>query len=215
MKYLPTTFPHTHTPSLNPPSHYKLKSYFYFLPSSLSLHLNYVSLAEKNSNLSYFPKILAYIFFFPSVRPRVTLVLTIYCGSGSGKNGNAREHTKNVTHFSQEIHATCKISYQKTFHNQNQNRRISYITLSPFKCYHYSPFSFHFSAFFCDGNTLQKTVKGNTCRNRKITSQFGLYYPPTVLPLMVTILCFFTPMFIHLSSDYLILCKNVKLSPKT
>lgn len=73
MKYLPTTFPHTHTLSLNPPSHYKLKSYFYFLSSSLSLHLNYVSLAEKNFNLSYSPKILAYIFFFPSVRPRVTL----------------------------------------------------------------------------------------------------------------------------------------------
>ena len=63
MKYLPTTFPHTCTPWLNPPSHYKLKSYFYFLLPSLSLCLNYVFLAEKNFNLSYSPKILAYIFF--------------------------------------------------------------------------------------------------------------------------------------------------------
>lgn len=97
MKYLPTTFPHTCTPWLNPPSHYKLKSYFYFLLPSLSLCLNYVFLAEKNFNLSYSPKILAYIFFPKWQVPRVTQLLTIfYCGSGSGsgKYGNAREHTE-------------------------------------------------------------------------------------------------------------------------
>ena len=165
MKYLPTTFPHTCTPWLNPPSHYKLKSYFYFLLPSLSLCLNYVFLAEKNFNLSYSPKILAYIFFFfffPKWQvPRVTQFLTFfYCGSGSGKYGsgkygNAREHTK-YTFLTQEIYATCKISYQKTFHNRNQNQRISYITLPPFKLYYYPPFSFPFSAFFGDGNTLQR-----------------------------------------------------------
>ena len=168
MKYLPTTFPHTCTPWLNPPSHYKLKSYFYFLLPSLSLCLNYVFLAEKNFNLSYSPKILAYIFFFffPKWQvPRVTQFLTIfYCGSGSGsgsgkygsgKYGNAREHTK-YTFLTQEIYATCKISYQKTFHNRNQNQRISYTTLPPFKLYYYPPFSFPFSAFFGDGNTLQR-----------------------------------------------------------
>lgn len=97
MKYLPTTFPHTYTPWLNPPSHYKLKSYFYFLLPSLSLCLNYVFLAEKNFNLSYSPKILAYIFFPKWQVPRVTQFLTIfYCGSGSGKYGNAREHTKHT-----------------------------------------------------------------------------------------------------------------------
>lgn len=164
MKYLPTTFPHTCTPWLNPPSHYKLKSYFYFLLPSLSLCLNYVFLAEKNFNLSYSPKILAYIFFFFFSKwqvPRVTQFLTFfYCGSGSGKYGsgkygNAREHTK-YTFLTQEIYATCKISYQKTFHNRNQNQRISYITLPPFKLYYYPPFSFPFSAFFGDGNTLQR-----------------------------------------------------------
>lgn len=162
MKYLPTTFPHTCTPWLNPPSHYKLKSYFYFLLPSLSLCLNYVFLAEKNFNLSYSPKILAYIFFPKWQVPRVTQFLTIfYCGSGSGKYGkygNAREHTKHTkyTFLTQEIYATCKISYQKTFHNRNQNQRISYITLPPFKLYYYPPFSFPFSAFFGDGNTLQR-----------------------------------------------------------
>ena len=74
---------------------------------------------------------------------------------GSGKYGNAREHTK-YTFLTQEIYATCKISYQKTFHNRNQNQRISYITLPPFKLYYYPPFSFPFSAFFGDGNTLQR-----------------------------------------------------------
>lgn len=160
MKYLPTTFPHTCTPWLNPPSHYKLKSYFYFLLPSLSLCLNYVFLAEKNFNLSYSPKILAYIFFPKWQVPRVTQFLTIfYCGSGKyGKYGNAREHTKHTkyTFLTQEIYATCKISYQKTFHNRNQNQRISYITLPPFKLYYYPPFSFPFSAFFGDGNTLQR-----------------------------------------------------------
>ena len=161
MKYLPTTFPHTCTPWLNPPSHYKLKSYFYFLLPSLSLCLNYVFLAEKNFNLSYSPKILAYIFFPKWQVPRVTQFLTFfYCGNGSGKYGsgkygNAREHTK-YTFLTQEIYATCKISYQKTFHNRNQNQRISYITLPPFKLYYYPPFSFPFSAFFGDGNTLQR-----------------------------------------------------------
>ncbi|KAB7418816.1 hypothetical protein GBB35_12380 [Bifidobacterium longum] len=112
--------------------------------------------------------------------PRVTQFLTFfYCGSGSGKYGsgsgsgkygsgkygsgkygsgkygNAREHTK-YTFLTQEIYATCKISYQKTFHNRNQNQRISYITLPPFKLYYYPPFSFPFSAFFGDGNTLQR-----------------------------------------------------------
>lgn len=163
MKYLPTTFPHTCTPWLNPPSHYKLKSYFYFLLPSLSLCLNYVFLAEKNFNLSYSPKILAYIFFPKWQVPRVTQFLTFfYCGSGSGsgsgKYGNAREHTKytKYTFLTQEIYATCKISYQKTFHNRNQNQRISYTTLPPFKLYYYPPFSFPFSAFFGDGNTLQR-----------------------------------------------------------
>lgn len=159
MKYLPTTFPHTCTPWLNPPSHYKLKSYFYFLLPSLSLCLNYVFLAEKNFNLSYSPKILAYIFFSKVTGAPGNPVLTIfYCGSGSGKYGNAREHTKHTkyTFLTQEIYATCKISYQKTFHNRNQNQRISYITLPPFKLYYYPPFSFPFSAFFGDGNTLQR-----------------------------------------------------------
>ena len=61
----------------------------------------------------------------------------------------------------------------------------------------------------------QKFPKRTNSQNRKVTSQCGLYHPTTLLPIMVTILCFLTPMSIHLSSNYLILCRNVKLSHKT
>lgn len=164
MKYLPTTFPHTCTPWLNPPSHYKLKSYFYFLLPSLSLCLNYVFLAEKNFNLSYSPKILAYIFFSKVTgapgNPVPHYFFTAEAeAEAEAENTETRGNIQNIQNipFSHKRYMLLgKISYQKTFHNRNQNQRISYITLPPFKLYYYPPFSFPFSAFFGDGNTLQR-----------------------------------------------------------
>jgi hypothetical protein len=66
--------------------------------SSLSRRLNYVFPTEKNCNLSYFPKFLAYIIFQTIIAPRVTLIPP-FCGSGSGKNGNPREHTYTKERF--------------------------------------------------------------------------------------------------------------------
>lgn len=96
MKYLPTTFPHTCTPWLNPPSHYKLKSYFYFLLPSLSLCLNYVFLAEKNFNLSYSPKILAYIFFPKWQVPRVTKSSLFFTAEAEAENTETRGNIQNI-----------------------------------------------------------------------------------------------------------------------
>lgn len=78
-----------------------------------------------------------------------------------------------------------------------------------------SSLQFPFFCLFRWRKYASETLKGNPCHNRKVTSQCGLYHPTTLLPITVTILCFLTPMSIHLSSDYLILCKNVKSSHKT
>ena len=78
-----------------------------------------------------------------------------------------------------------------------------------------SSLQFPFFCLFRWRKYASETLKGNPCHNRKVTSQCGLYHPTTLLPIMVTILCFLTPMSIHLSSNYLILCRNVKLSHKT
>ena len=221
MKYLPTTFPHTCTPWLNPPSHYKLKSYFYFLLPSLSLCLNYVFLAEKNFNLSYSPKILAYIFFF-------------FFSKVTGAPGNPVPHFFLLRKRKRKIRkraGTYKTYKIYLSHTRNicylQNiipKNFSQPKPKPTDIIHYtttiqtlllSSLQFPFFCLFRWRKYASETLKGNPCHNRKVTSQCGLYHPTTLLPIMVTILCFLTPMSIHLSSDYLILCKNVKLSHKT
>ena len=223
MKYLPTTFPHTCTPWLNPPSHYKLKSYFYFLLPSLSLCLNYVFLAEKNFNLSYSPKILAYIFFlffFPKWQvPRVTEFLTFFL-LRKRKRKRKRKIRKRAGTYKIYLSHTRNICYLQNIIPKN----FSQPKPKPTDIIHYtttiqtlllSSLQFPFFCLFRWRKYASETLKGNPCHNRKVTSQCGLYHPTTLLPIMVTILCFLTPMSIHLSSDYLILCKNVKLSHKT
>lgn len=218
MKYLPTTFPHTCTPWLNPPSHYKLKSYFYFLLPSLSLCLNYVFLAEKNFNLSYSPKILAYIFFF-------------FFSKVTGAPGNPVPHFFLLRKRKRKIRKRAGTYKIYLSHTRNicylQNiipKNFSQPKPKPTDIIHYtttiqtlllSSLQFPFFCLFRWRKYASETLKGNPCHNRKVTSQCGLYHPTTLLPIMVTILCFLTPMSIHLSSNYLILCRNVKLSHKT
>ena len=238
MKYLPTTFPHTCTPWLNPPSHYKLKSYFYFLLPSLSLCLNYVFLAEKNFNLSYSPKILAYIFFFFFSRvtgapgnpvPHFFLLRKIRKRKRKRKirkrkirkrKIRKRKIRKRAGTYKIYLSHTRNICYLQNIIPKN----FSQPKPKPTDIIHYtttiqtlllSSLQFPFFCLFRWRKYASETLKGNPCHNRKVTSQCGLYHPTTLLPIMVTILCFLTPMSIHLSSDYLILCKNVKLSHKT
>ena len=233
MKYLPTTFPHTCTPWLNPPSHYKLKSYFYFLLPSLSLCLNYVFLAEKNFNLSYSPKILAYIFFFffskvtgapgnpvPHFfllrkRKRKIRKRKIRKRKIRKRKIRKRAGTYKIYLSHTRIYATCKISYQKNFSQPKPKPTDIIHYTTTIQTLLLSSLQFPFFCLFRWRKYASETLKGNPCHNRKVTSQCGLYHPTTLLPIMVTILCFLTPMSIHLSSNYLILCKNVKLSHKT
>lgn len=223
MKYLPTTFPHTCTPWLNPPSHYKLKSYFYFLLPSLSLCLNYVFLAEKNFNLSYSPKILAYIFFFffskvtgaPGnpvphfflLRKRKRKIRKRKIRKRAGTYKIYLSHTRNICYLQNIIPKNFSQPKPKPTDIIHYTTTIQTLLLSSLQ--------FPFFCLFRWRKYASETLKGNPCHNRKVTSQCGLYHPTTLLPIMVTILCFLTPMSIHLSSDYLILCKNVKLSHKT
>lgn len=225
MKYLPTTFPHTCTPWLNPPSHYKLKSYFYFLLPSLSLCLNYVFLAEKNFNLSYSPKILAYIFFFffskvtgapgnpvPHFfllrkRKRKRKIRKRKIRKRAGTYKIYLSHTRNICYLQNIIPKNFSQPKPKPTDIIHYTTTIQTLLLSSLQ--------FPFFCLFRWRKYASETLKGNPCHNRKVTSQCGLYHPTTLLPIMVTILCFLTPMSIHLSSDYLILCKNVKLSHKT
>lgn len=223
MKYLPTTFPHTCTPWLNPPSHYKLKSYFYFLLPSLSLCLNYVFLAEKNFNLSYSPKILAYIFFFffskvtgaPGnpvphfflLRKRKRKIRKRKIRKRAGTYKIYLSHTRNICYLQNIIPKNFSQPKPKPTDIIHYTTTIQTLLLSSLQ--------FPFFCLFRWRKYASETLKGNPCNNRKVTSQCGLYHPTTLLPIMVTILCFLTPMSIHLSSDYLILCKNVKLSHKT
>ena len=223
MKYLPTTFPHTCTPWLNPPSHYKLKSYFYFLLPSLSLCLNYVFLAEKNFNLSYCPKILAYIFFFffskvtgaPGnpvphfflLRKRKRKIRKRKIRKRAGTYKIYLSHTRNICYLQNIIPKNFSQPKPKPTDIIHYTTTIQTLLLSSLQ--------FPFFCLFRWRKYASETLKGNPCHNRKVTSQCGLYHPTTLLPIMVTILCFLTPMSIHLSSNYLILCKNVKLSHKT
>lgn len=225
MKYLPTTFPHTCTPWLNPPSHYKLKSYFYFLLPSLSLCLNYVFLAEKNFNLSYSPKILAYIFFFffskvtgapgnpvPHFfllrkRKRKRKIRKRKIRKRAGTYKIYLSHTRNICYLQNIIPKNFSQPKPKPTDIIHYTTTIQTLLLSSLQ--------FPFFCLFRWRKYASETLKGNPCHNRKVTSQCGLYHPTTLLPIMVTILCFLTPMSIHLSSDYLILCRNVKLSHKT
>ena len=223
MKYLPTTFPHTCTPWLNPPSHYKLKSYFYFLLPSLSLCLNYVFLAEKNFNLSYSPKILAYIFFFffskvtgaPGnpvphfflLRKRKRKIRKRKIRKRAGTYKIYLSHTRNICYLQNIIPKNFSQPKPKPTDIIHYTTTIQTLLLSSLQ--------FPFFCLFRWRKYASETLKGNPCHNRKVTSQCGLYHPTTLLPIMVTILCFLTPMSIHLSSDYLILCRNVKLSHKT
>ena len=223
MKYLPTTFPHTCTPWLNPPSHYKLKSYFYFLLPSLSLCLNYVFLAEKNFNLSYSPKILAYIFFFffskvtgaPGnpvphfflLRKRKRKIRKRKIRKRAGTYKIYLSHTRNICYLQNIIPKNFSQPKPKPTDIIHYTTTIQTLLLSSLQ--------FPFFCLFRWRKYASETLKGNPCHNRKVTSQCGLYHPTTLLPIMVTILCFLTPMSIHLSSDYLILCQNVKLSHKT
>ncbi len=223
MKYLPTTFPHTCTPWLNPPSHYKLKSYFYFLLPSLSLCLNYVFLAEKNFNLSYSPKILAYIFFFffskvtgaPGnpvphfflLRKRKRKIRKRKIRKRAGTYKIYLSHTRNICYLQNIIPKNFSQPKPKPTDIIHYTTTIQTLLLSSLQ--------FPFFCLFRWRKYASETLKGNPCHNRKVTSQCGLYHPTTLLPIMVTILCFLTPMSIHLSSNYLILCKNVKLSHKT
>ncbi len=223
MKYLPTTFPHTCTPWLNPPSHYKLKSYFYFLLPSLSLCLNYVFLAEKNFNLSYSPKILAYIFFFffskvtgaPGnpvphfflLRKRKRKIRKRKIRKRAGTYKIYLSHTRNICYLQNIIPKNFSQPKPKPTDIIHYTTTIQTLLLSSLQ--------FPFFCLFRWRKYASETLKGNPCHNRKVTSQCGLYPPTTLLPIMVTILCFLTPMSIHLSSNYLILCKNVKLSHKT
>ena len=154
--------------------------------------------------------------------PRVTQFLTIfYCGSGSGsgsgKYGNAREHTKHTkyTFLTQEIYATWKNIIPKNFSQPKPKPTDIIHYTTTIQTLLLSSLQFPFFCLFRWRKYASETLKGNPCHNRKVTSQCGLYHPTTLLPIMVTILCFLTPMSIHLSSDYLILCKNVKLSHKT
>ena len=223
MKYLPTTFPHTCAPWLNPPSHYKLKSYFYFLLPSLSLCLNYVFLAEKNFNLSYSPKILAYIFFFffskvtgaPGnpvphfflLRKRKRKIRKRKIRKRAGTYKIYLSHTRNICYLQNIIPKNFSQPKPKPTDIIHYTTTIQTLLLSSLQ--------FPFFCLFRWRKYASETLKGNPCHNRKVTSQCGLYHPTTLLPIMVTILCFLTPMSIHLSSNYLILCKNVKLSHKT
>lgn len=225
MKYLPTTFPHTCTPWLNPPSHYKLKSYFYFLLPSLSLCLNYVFLAEKNFNLSYSPKILAYIFFFffskvtgapgnpvPHFfllrkRKRKRKIRKRKIRKRAGTYKIYLSHTRNICYLQNIIPKNFSQPKPKPTDIIHYTTTIQTLLLSSLQ--------FPFFCLFRWRKYASETLKGNPCHNRKVTSQCGLYHPTTLLPITVTILCFLTPMSIHLSSDYLILCKNVKSSHKT
>ena len=225
MKYLPTTFPHTCTPWLNPPSHYKLKSYFYFLLPSLSLCLNYVFLAEKNFNLSYSPKILAYIFFFffskvtgapgnpvPHFfllrkRKRKRKIRKRKIRKRAGTYKIYLSHTRNICYLQNIIPKNFSQPKPKPTDIIHYTTTIQTLLLSSLQ--------FPFFCLFRWRKYASETLKGNPCHNRKVTSQCGLYHPTTLLPIMVTILCFLTPMSIHLSSNYLILCRNVKLSHKT
>ena len=223
MKYLPTTFPHTCTPWLNPPSHYKLKSYFYFLLPSLSLCLNYVFLAEKNFNLSYSPKILAYIFFFffskvtgaPGnpvphfflLRKRKRKIRKRKIRKRAGTYKIYLSHTRNICYLQNIIPKNFSQPKPKPTDIIHYTTTIQTLLLSSLQ--------FPFFCLFRWRKYASETLKGNPCHNRKVTSQCGLYHPTTLLPIMVTILCFLTPMSIHLSSNYLILCKYVKLSHKT
>ena len=223
MKYLPTTFPHTCTPWLNPPSHYKLKSYFYFLLPSLSLCLNYVFLSEKNFNLSYSPKILAYIFFFffskvtgaPGnpvphfflLRKRKRKIRKRKIRKRAGTYKIYLSHTRNICYLQNIIPKNFSQPKPKPTDIIHYTTTIQTLLLSSLQ--------FPFFCLFRWRKYASETLKGNPCHNRKVTSQCGLYHPTTLLPIMVTILCFLTPMSIHLSSNYLILCKNVKLSHKT
>ena len=223
MKYLPTTFPHTCTPWLNPPSDYKLKSYFYFLLPSLSLCLNYVFLAEKNFNLSYSPKILAYIFFFffskvtgaPGnpvphfflLRKRKRKIRKRKIRKRAGTYKIYLSHTRNICYLQNIIPKNFSQPKPKPTDIIHYTTTIQTLLLSSLQ--------FPFFCLFRWRKYASETLKGNPCHNRKVTSQCGLYHPTTLLPIMVTILCFLTPMSIHLSSNYLILCKNVKLSHKT
>ena len=223
MKYLPTTFPHTCTPWLNPPSHYKLKSYFYFLLPSLSLCLNYVFLAEKNFNLSYSPKILAYIFFFffskvtgaPGnpvphfflLRKRKRKIRKRKIRKRAGTYKIYLSHTRNICYLQNIIPKNFSQPKPKPTDIIHYTTTIQTLLLSSLQ--------FPFFCLFRWRKYASETLKGNPCHNRKVTSQCGLYHPTTLLPIMVTILCFLTPMSIHLSSNYLILCRNVKLSHKT
>ena len=223
MKYLPTTFPHTCTPWLNPPSHYKLKSYFYFLLPSLSLCLNYVFLAEKNFNLSYSPKILAYIFFFffskvtgaPGnpvphfflLQKRKRKIRKRKIRKRAGTYKIYLSHTRNICYLQNIIPKNFSQPKPKPTDIIHYTTTIQTLLLSSLQ--------FPFFCLFRWRKYASETLKGNPCHNRKVTSQCGLYHPTTLLPIMVTILCFLTPMSIHLSSNYLILCRNVKLSHKT
>ena len=201
MKYLPTTFPHTCTPWLNPPSHYKLKSYFYFLLPSLSLCLNYVFLAEKNFNLSYSPKILAYIFFFffskvtgaPGnpvphfflLRKRKRKIRKRKIRKRAGTYKIYLSHTRNICYLQNIIPKNFSQPKPKPTDIIHYTTTIQTLLLSSLQ--------FPFFCLFRWRKYASETLKGNPCHNRKVTSQCGLYHPTTLLPIMVTILCFLTP----------------------
>ncbi len=195
---------------------------------SLSLCLNYVFLAEKNFNLSYSPKILAYIFFFFFSKvtgapgnpvPHFFLLRKIRKRKRKRKI-RKRKIRKRAGTYKIYLSHTRNICYLQNIIPKN----FSQPKPKPTDIIHYtttiqtlllSSLQFPFFCLFRCRKYASETLKGNPCHNRKVTSQCGLYHPTTLLPIMVTILCFLTPMSIHLSSDYLILCKNVKLSHKT